>query len=473
MSSRRSHRKSRLGCLQCKRRKIKCDEAPPPCGNCKKHNIECEYGAPPVYKSHSAHQARRASNVGSSPPSVSTDSQTSASAIIRPKVGAGHLRMTTSLPSVTNDGPIRLPKIVTTTSPMFSGISAIPPPGLIAASPATYLPPVSVSPAPAPDEVLPALVHGEAQFVSNLALADLELMHQYTSRTFSTLSKNNQHEKIWKEYVPEEALAHPFLMHGILALAALHLLSSCATDNPKRRKYAELATMHQHLALSDFRPQLSNVTATNCTAVFAFSCVIAALAFSFSRYVGKSLQEDPLNELLQDFMLFRGVESVIDSYSEYLSRGKLAPLLKNPAVTDALSPDIVDAIENLRKFNETHVARYSVQEWEAYQEAIRQLRPSFEKSFDNLERVFRWPMVIPETYFDFVRCRKPGALVILAHYSVILHKLDYCWWSQGWGAHLLETIYRYLDEDWRPLIRWPVERIGLSFLISRSLPNAL
>ncbi|KAI5303056.1 hypothetical protein KEM56_000083, partial [Ascosphaera pollenicola] len=356
MSSRRSHRKSRLGCLQCKRRKIKCDEAPPPCGNCKKHNIECEYGAPPVYKSHSAHQVRRASTVSSSPLSVSTDSQ--AFGGLRPKPGAGHLRTSASLPSITKHGPIRLPKIVTTTSPMISGVSAVPPPGIMAGPPSTFIPPVS----PAPDVVLPHFAHGETHFISNLALADLELMHQYTSRTYSTLSKDNQHEKVWKDYVPEEALTHPFLMHGILALAALHLLSGCNAENPKRRKYAELATMHQHLALSDFRPQLNNVTATNCTAVFAFSCVVAALAFSFSRYVGKTLQEDPLIELLQDFMLFRGVESVIETYFEHLLRGKLAPLLRNPSVTDALSPDIVEAIDNLSKFNETHVAQYSLQE---------------------------------------------------------------------------------------------------------------
>ncbi|KAI5291572.1 hypothetical protein KEM52_000124 [Ascosphaera acerosa] len=366
--------------------------------------------------------------------------------------------------------PIRLPKIVTTTSPVISEVSTLashgPPAGPVRQTPTpsmTLATPVSA-------DLLSSFTSPDAHFTSNLALADLELMHQYTSGTFATLSKSNQHEKIWKDYVVEEALAHPFLMHGILALAALHILSGCRADHPRRRKYAELATMHQHLALSAFRPQLSNVTSSNCTAVFAFSCVIAALAFSFSRYVGNTPQDDPLTELLHDFMLFRGVESVIESYNEQLSTGRLAPLLKPPALHDPLSPDIIVAIENLRKLNETHVAQYSLEEAESYREAITQLQPSFEKSFDNLERVFRWPMIIPESYFDFVRYRRPGALIILAHYSVILHKIDYCWWAEGWGAHLLETIYRSLDEHWRPLIRWPVERIGLSFLVSRQPP---
>ncbi|OJD34024.1 c6 finger domain [Diplodia corticola] len=42
-SSRRSHRKSRLGCANCKRRRIKCDEKKPSCTNCVQHSIRCDF----------------------------------------------------------------------------------------------------------------------------------------------------------------------------------------------------------------------------------------------------------------------------------------------------------------------------------------------------------------------------------------------------------------------------------------------
>ncbi|KAB8304307.1 hypothetical protein EYC80_003718 [Monilinia laxa] len=42
-SSRRSHRKTRTGCNNCKRRKIKCGEGKPSCLNCIKHSIPCDY----------------------------------------------------------------------------------------------------------------------------------------------------------------------------------------------------------------------------------------------------------------------------------------------------------------------------------------------------------------------------------------------------------------------------------------------
>ncbi|PVI08235.1 hypothetical protein DM02DRAFT_608306 [Periconia macrospinosa] len=42
-SSKRPHTKSRLGCAQCKKRRIKCDNRAPECANCNKKGIQCEY----------------------------------------------------------------------------------------------------------------------------------------------------------------------------------------------------------------------------------------------------------------------------------------------------------------------------------------------------------------------------------------------------------------------------------------------
>ncbi|KAH8821976.1 hypothetical protein F5884DRAFT_828139 [Xylogone sp. PMI_703] len=44
MPTRRSHQKSRRGCLTCKRRHVKCDEGGPPCNRCKTRGTTCEYG---------------------------------------------------------------------------------------------------------------------------------------------------------------------------------------------------------------------------------------------------------------------------------------------------------------------------------------------------------------------------------------------------------------------------------------------
>jgi hypothetical protein len=40
---RKGHTKSRKGCYSCKKRKVKCQETLPVCGNCKKAEVTCEY----------------------------------------------------------------------------------------------------------------------------------------------------------------------------------------------------------------------------------------------------------------------------------------------------------------------------------------------------------------------------------------------------------------------------------------------
>ncbi|KAJ5644432.1 hypothetical protein N7507_010443 [Penicillium longicatenatum] len=43
MPPRRAHTKSRSGCDQCKRRRVKCDETGPPCTNCISRELDCTY----------------------------------------------------------------------------------------------------------------------------------------------------------------------------------------------------------------------------------------------------------------------------------------------------------------------------------------------------------------------------------------------------------------------------------------------
>ncbi|DAA73157.1 TPA_exp: Uncharacterized protein A8136_5082 [Trichophyton benhamiae CBS 112371] len=300
----------------------------------------------------------------------------------------------------------------------------------------------------------------------SLNLEDLELLHHYTTKTYQTLSNNNEHEEIWKNVIPGEAIKHPFLMHGLLALAALHIIECHDPDNGEiRRKYSALANKHQNLALATFRPELNNITPSNCHAVFAFSSLIAALAFAFSRSERSSQPADHIEQAVQDFYLFRGVDKVLHAQWSRIVKGKLGALVRRPADSSAaypLSKDVIDNLDYLHSCNGESAAHIPAEEKAIYNHAIRELRMSFERSPSNWEGVFRWPMVVPEPYLGLLNSRKPMALVILGHYCVILSRLDMCWWSEGWSQHLFEAIYKSLHPSWRTLVQWPMQMIGLS-----------
>ncbi|KAK1827583.1 hypothetical protein QBC39DRAFT_174625 [Podospora conica] len=53
---RRGHTKSRRGCFNCKRRRIKCQETKPACGHCSKGGLKCEYPSVPLVVHQPQHQ---------------------------------------------------------------------------------------------------------------------------------------------------------------------------------------------------------------------------------------------------------------------------------------------------------------------------------------------------------------------------------------------------------------------------------
>lgn len=67
--TRRSHKKSRDGCLKCKVRKIKCDEQKPECSQCKMKSFVCQYPSTAVRRE--THVSRRPSQMLAASPAAS------------------------------------------------------------------------------------------------------------------------------------------------------------------------------------------------------------------------------------------------------------------------------------------------------------------------------------------------------------------------------------------------------------------
>ena len=122
----------------------------------------------------------------------------------------------------------------------------------------------------------PALPANSADWV-----ADLELMHHYSSDTFRAgLGTRPEVQHLWWDYIPKQALTHVFLMHGLLALSALHL----AFEQPNRSAhYLQLCDKHQSIALNKFRAILSSeIDPEVADALFALASTISVSSMARS-----------------------------------------------------------------------------------------------------------------------------------------------------------------------------------------------
>jgi hypothetical protein len=308
-----------------------------------------------------------------------------------------------------------------------------------------------------------------------LEVNNLELLHFYTTATCFTLSSSPELQQIWQQVVPRIAFTHHFLLHGILALSALHL----ARSQPERKAllYTE-ASDHHDAGLRMFRIAISNITPENCDACFAFSSIIAAYAWASSDqtgdlfFSGTSTSEEKVN--VEWVSLLRGVYTLLKAAGEWVTSGSMKLILQ-PRDTDlelarAVDPEGSAKLTALSQLWSLSPGNFDANDVEVLNEALALLHEAYgvvalssiDHQIDIILVVYAWPIKVPEAFFDMVKRQIPESLVVLAHYSLLLNKVDQLWYMQGMSRHLLQTIHRIIGKDWESCISWPLQELVLT-----------
>ena len=294
-------------------------------------------------------------------------------------------------------------------------------------------------------------------------MRDLELLHHFTTETCFTLSNQPQSHRLWQGAVPREGFQHKFLMHGILAVAALHL--SCLKPE-KQETYRRTAAQHQDLALSLFRSVMPIITESNCHAIFALSSLIVVFAFAAPRGRNSIAFTDDSEEPTGWLSLIRGVRSILISVWPWVKNGGLGGLL--PDGIEQPQPGELSEPADMQINKLLHLcedASGGPEVLAAYRETVDGLKTCYLKLYTKaateceVSIAFLWPTIIPQKFVTMLNSRAPEALIILAHYCVILQHLDKYWWKSGWTVHLLDNIYRVLDQPWHAWMEWPTSVI--------------
>ncbi|KAF2144800.1 uncharacterized protein K452DRAFT_147599 [Aplosporella prunicola CBS 121167] len=409
---RKAHRKSRLGCGNCKKRRIKCDERKPACTNCIHHDIDCDFKSSILT------------------PSASTGPQLS-------------LPLEASL------------------------VFTAPGPGV---SPANF--PASASQLPLPDVLstdLHTLETSNLQALNNrlagpLDLSDLELLHHYTTSAYKRMTHGPVLETLWRVTVPEVGFEHHFVMHGVLAFSAIDL----ARTHPERSVYY-LLQGHQHRdkGLRLASAELSTITPHNCHALYVFAVLTATIGMSAGPQPGEYLLFGA-HGVAAWLVLFQGVQSIFLTAKDCLTSSCLGALFrvgsrmaKIRQETAALPED--EHIQGLRLLvsdvlankPDRHVCVAAIDDLSlSYKATRRSERPDRESQL-----VFIWLYRLSDEFIALVQAHDPVALAVFAYFSVLLKPLTIMC-CEGWTRHLVSGIYSFMDERFRPWLAWPMQEAG-------------
>ncbi|KAK7178784.1 hypothetical protein DPSP01_013545 [Paraphaeosphaeria sporulosa] len=375
-AKRKTHRKSRNGCFQCKQRHTKCNEEHPRCGNCVRLDIHCtwpsrerfstKYPTPP--ESHAVATAERTLSVG---------------------------------------------------------------------------PDVPVS-----------------SFGSPMSIADLRLLHHWSTKSYQDMNADPARWPAWQIDCVEVAFDFPFLLRGILALAAIHK-TSC-DPQADRQSLLLQADTHISSALETYRKNLEHPSEETAMAMFLLSMVIVTYNLASAQL---EAPEDPIGALHHCFRLVQGVALVIQPHVTQIMNSKMMSKIveQGPGITfEGKVPEVL----RLKKLAETK--RTSAHDF--YTLAIDDLHTHFLKTRqcppenDRLAIAFSWSSHLSEEFLHLISTHDPITALVLAHFAVLLTECRLAWWIAEWPLRIVLAAQKLLvaTPELLAYLDWPLEIVKAS-----------
>lgn len=329
------------------------------------------------------------------------------------------------------------------------------------------------------------------------------LLTHYTTTTHLTLSTPTT-TTLWCAIVPSLARTHPFLHHGLLALSALHL--SHTTSSPS---HALVAAHHQSLAMPLFRHAVAHLTPLNCDAVLIFMHFLVLYTFAsekdkallflvsdpgnYEKEGGEQAgrKEDPhlppwLYFLRSSCDLLLSVWDAIQSglVSEMAASWDLPPHYSSASESSSHTLSLISYFDTLVPSSPTTTDDDDDDElWDKtttaiYREAASTLATALTIALPSPSPfsptkpnslltpwllLHLWPMQLTPPFLALLSTSPPhpSALILLAHYCLILRHLDGSWYFLGGAGKLLRSVLARVDgkTKWKERMEWPVREI--------------
>ncbi|KAL5612780.1 hypothetical protein BROUX41_004135 [Berkeleyomyces rouxiae] len=324
----------------------------------------------------------------------------------------------------------------------------------------------TASPIPIPSHLPHGLgsLHGDHE----LNLVDLELLHNFTTSTYATLSSDPGVRDVWRINVVRFGVQCEYVMRSILAVSALHI----AHHKPQKRDfYFSRALAYHQMASRAATPLMSNLATSS--EGWEYLYLFSTLTIFFS--LGSTKHADVLHsEAFPPWIyLLNGSKSLIHlvwlRIEEY--EGPLAPLFSHGKRRWEMyhdrehMPPLQKEIAELEQRVISTVADPVVRA--IYVNTIHDLARNMNifKSLEvpyapDITDAFVWVFADLDPFLIQLRAQTQESIAIMAHFGVMMRVIENHWWLEGWSFLLLAKAWDVLDEEHKLWVRWPIEQIG-------------
>ncbi|KAH8649294.1 hypothetical protein BX600DRAFT_474880 [Xylariales sp. PMI_506] len=254
----------------------------------------------------------------------------------------------------------------------------------------------------------------------------------------------------------EVAFETPYLLYEVLAYSAAHLST---LRQEQHRFYVDEATRLQTRALELYNGVDRKVSEETCIPMFCFSSVLSQHTF-FDIYSHPTTDLDKLvDDVISSMRIHLGLRAMLKSswlmFPKKLQSQFITGCERNSGLSAANTGRECDSL--LKRIEAADLSTSSIT---TLCEAVEILQ----KRFDEIDMGGYhapwtagqdWLALVPSEYINLLGKRLPEALVILAHFAIILHRSAEHWFVGDVGKRLILLISDRLGPSYSEWLEWP------------------
>ncbi|KAI0870158.1 hypothetical protein GGS24DRAFT_476320 [Hypoxylon argillaceum] len=422
---RRSARKSRYGCRECKRRHVKCDETKPSCANCLIRHLHCSFiSSLPT------------------PRSIASTPAATTSYPLTPNSDLSVISWQDDEAQHGHGSPLPLPclEISDTTHNACEPTT----PSSQDRTTLTLSSPVNFS--------LPG---------QTFQLHHLELFRHFERDLWSFITPDDGMGEKFMIMVVRQAMSVPYLMDQLLAFSAAHM----CTQRPQQADFYRGEAMGlQTRALGLFNAAKATVTTGGGLPAFLFS-ILLSHQILFDTFSTRTDFPSFLDKLVTSFHLCAGVRTIAgESWPSIMTQcqQQMGMSLPHKRIRDAGSETVLTEklshLESLIRDPNTCllVSRPCMEALDLLRN-LSNVRDDPQYASLRNTTALHWAVVVPSDFVKLIEQRRPEALIITAYYGVLIHNARDLWVFGDAGAFMIRSITRFLGSYWAEWLAWPNE----------------
>lgn len=329
------------------------------------------------------------------------------------------------------------------------------------------------------------LASSTPESLCGLNVRDCELLIHFVSSTGPSFVSTRDRKpddpivKFWTHNVPRIGLSHHFVLHLMFAVAGLHL-AYLRPNDPGKRVYEALARDHLSTGLAEMTESLGRLDGDSHGALYVGATLVCYCTFAAGP-IGRSdllLCDVDGTDPARWIPLIRGLKHVREAADPAkLWAGLMSPLAPSGKALGLSGPtfardgfpkvDWVSQFEDLREL----IAQTDEPDRDVYSRCFESLRGIYAATYGDSDGrydgppdnqfVHGWLYRIENGYVASLRRKEPLALILLAHFALLLRTMKDDWFMDGWMEHLLSRTREYIPRDLEHWVRWPTEQAGM------------